>query len=150
VVRSTRKRDVAELLTQDTSFTEPQDHKTYRVQLWDTEGLPFTGDNPEPVRVVRSEEVLERNRFREGKRISHSTAHEWLWITTLPQAAFPATTIRQLGHRRWKQENNGWRICANTGLSSMDFCMLVSTAPNAATLPANENQSPIAAWPQSP
>jgi hypothetical protein len=92
----------------DASFTEPQDHKTYRVQLWDTEGLPFTIDKPEPVRVVRSEEVLERNRFRQGKRISHSTAHEWLWITTLPQAAFPATTIRQLGHRRWKQENNGW------------------------------------------
>jgi hypothetical protein len=92
----------------DTCFTEHQDHKTYRVQLWDTEGLPFTIDNPEAVRVVRSEEVLERNRFRQGERVSHTTDHEWLWITTLPQALFPATTIRQLGHRRWKQENNGW------------------------------------------
>jgi hypothetical protein len=33
-----------------------------QVQLWDTEGLPFTIDNPEPVRVVRAEEVTERNR----------------------------------------------------------------------------------------
>jgi hypothetical protein len=59
----------------DATFTESQDHKTYRVQLWDTEGLPFTIDHPEPVRVVRSEEVLERNRFREGKRVAHSTDH---------------------------------------------------------------------------
>jgi uncharacterized protein len=42
---------------------EKQDHKTYQVKLWDTEDLPFTIDHPEPVRVVRSEEVLERNRF---------------------------------------------------------------------------------------
>jgi DDE family transposase len=92
----------------DVSFSEKQDHKTYQVQLWDTEGLPFTIDHPEPVRVVRSEEVLECNRFRRGQRESYSTDHEWLWITTLPQAEFSAATIRQLGHRRWKHENNGW------------------------------------------
>jgi len=92
----------------DTSFTARHGHKTYRVQLWDTQGLPFTIDHPQPVRVVRSEEVLERNRYREGKPIPHSTEHEWLWITTLPQQAFSATTIRQLGHSRWKNENNGW------------------------------------------
>src|SRR5437773_12154658 len=66
----------------DADFTEQRDHKTYRVQLWDTEGLPFTIDNPEPVRVVRSEEMLDRNRYREGELSSHSTDHEWLWFTT--------------------------------------------------------------------
>ena len=92
----------------DSVFTEKRDHKTYQVQLWDTEGLPFTADNPQPVRVVRSEEVLERNRYRQGKLTLHSTDHEWLWITTLETRAFPAATIRQLGHSRWKNENNGW------------------------------------------
>ena len=92
----------------DKTFTEQRDHKTYHVQLWDTEGLPFTIENPEPVRVVRSQEVLERNRYRQGKLTPHSTDHEWLWVTTLDQQAFPATVIRQLGHSRWKQENNGW------------------------------------------
>jgi hypothetical protein len=92
----------------DSTLTEQRDHKTYQVQLWDTEGLPFTIDNPEPVRVVRSEEVLETNRYRQGERTSHSTDHEWLWVTTLPQQIFSAATIRQLGHSRWKQENNGW------------------------------------------
>jgi len=92
----------------DADFTEQRDHKTYRVQLWDTEGLPFTIDNPEPVRVVRSEEVLDRNRYREGELASHSTDHEWLWVTTLPKQTFPTRIIRQLGHSRWKNENNGW------------------------------------------
>jgi len=92
----------------DQTFTEKRDHKTYHVQLWDTEGLPFTIDNPEPVRVVRSEEVLERNRYRERKRVAYSTDHEWFWVTTLDQQSFPAPVIRQLGHGRWKNENNGW------------------------------------------
>jgi hypothetical protein len=92
----------------DAQFIEPHGHKKYEVQLWDTEGLPFTIDNPQPVRVVRSEEVLERKRYRRGERISHSTDHEWLWFTTLPQQVFPTSVIRQLGHSRWKNENNGW------------------------------------------
>jgi hypothetical protein len=92
----------------DTQCTEQRDHKTYRVQLWDTEGLPFTIDNPKPVRVVRSEEVLERKRYRQAELTSHSTDHEWLWVTTLPQQVFPTRVIRQLGHNRWKNENNGW------------------------------------------
>ena len=86
------------------SCSESQDHKIYRVQIWDTEGLPFSIDHPEPVRVVRSEEVLERNRFRESQSEVHSTNHEWLWITTLPSSAFPCKAIRQLGHQRWKNE----------------------------------------------
>ena len=92
----------------DTHFTEQRDHKTYQVQLWDTDGLPFTIDNPKPVRVVRSEEVLDRKRYRQGQRTSHSTDHEWLWMTTLPKQAFPTPVIRQLGHSRWNNENNGW------------------------------------------
>ena len=94
----------------DVALTEQQDHKAYQIQLWDTEGLPFTIDNPDPVRVVRSEEVLRRQRYRRGERTSHSTDHEWLWITTLPRSEFPATVVRQLGHSRWKNENNGCRV----------------------------------------
>ena len=92
----------------DSQFNEQVDHKTYHVQVWDTEGLPFTIDNPEPVRVVRSEEVLDRHRYRQGEVKEYSTDHEWLWVTTLPQQAFPAAVVRLLGHSRWKNENNGW------------------------------------------
>ena len=105
----------------DIGFTEQRDQKTYPVQLWDTEGLPFTIDHPQPVRVVRSEEVLERKRYRQGELTSHSTDHEWLWVTTLPKQVFPTPVIRQLGHSRWKNENNGWMDLTQHGAFKHGF-----------------------------
>jgi hypothetical protein len=130
----------------DASLTETQDHKLYRVQLWDTEGLPFTIDHPEPVRVVRSEEVRERNRFRQGKRTRHYTDHEWLWITTLPQSAFPAAVIRQLGHSRWKNENNGWMDLTKHWAFKYGFLHAASTAPSVSTQRDNESPFLITDW----
>jgi hypothetical protein len=92
----------------DACFSERVDEKTYRVRLWDSEGLPFSPNYLQPMRVVRCEEELERNRYRLDKVEAHTTEHEWTWITTLPTQAFPGRLIRQLGHGRWKLENNGW------------------------------------------
>jgi len=92
----------------DCSDTEQQGGKTYQFQLWDTDGLPLSVDHPQPVRVVRSEEKLTQKHYRRGKLVTETTEHEWLWVTTLHTGAFPARLVRQLGHGRWKQENNGW------------------------------------------
>jgi hypothetical protein len=92
----------------DDCGTERHEGKSYQFQLWDAEGLPFSADYPQPVRVVRSEEKLTQNHYRRGKLEPETTEHEWLWITTLEAQAFPATLVRRLGHDRWKQENNGW------------------------------------------
>ena len=92
----------------DSTFTNQQDGKTYEVQLWDTEGLPFSGDYPHPVRVLRSEETLTQNHYRQRKLQAETTGQEWLWYTTLDMQTFSAKQVRQLGHSRWKQENNGW------------------------------------------
>jgi len=92
----------------DCQLTERCGGKSYEIQIWDTEGLPFSADYPQPVRVVRSEESLTQNHYRRGQLTPETTEHEWLWITTLDPKAFPATTVRRLGHDRWKQENNGW------------------------------------------
>jgi hypothetical protein len=92
----------------DCHLTERRGGKSYEVQLWDTQGMPFSVDYSEPVRVVRSEESLTQNHYRRGELTPETTEHEWLWITTLDPQAFPATLVRGLGHDRWKQENNGW------------------------------------------
>jgi Transposase DDE domain len=92
----------------DDQLTEQRGGKRYQVQLWDTEGLPFSADYPEPVRVVRSEESLTQNHYRRGVLVPETTEHEWLWITTLDRPAFPTRLVRRLGHDRWKLENNGW------------------------------------------
>ena len=64
----------------DASFTDKHDGKSYEVQLWDTRGLPFSGDDPRPVRVVRSEETLTQNHYRQRRLQPETTFHEWLWI----------------------------------------------------------------------
>ncbi|MBV9743580.1 MAG: hypothetical protein JO099_07440 [Acidobacteriia bacterium] len=92
----------------DASFTEPRDRKTYQVLLWDTEGLPFSGEDPRLIRVLRSEETLTENHYRKGQLQAEQTSHEWLWITTLDPKTFSCTQVRRLGHDRWILENNGW------------------------------------------
>jgi hypothetical protein len=91
----------------DTALTEQRDHKTYQVLLWDTEGLPFSGKDPRPVCVIRSEETLTQNHYRTGQLQVEQAAHQWLWITTLDPKAFPSAQVRRLGHDRWILENNG-------------------------------------------
>ena len=89
-------------------FHEQHNGHSTEVHLWDTEGLPFTQDHPQPVRVLRAEERVTESHFRQGKRTTETTSHQWVWITTLPTPTFPAKAVWQLGHTRWKNENNGW------------------------------------------
>jgi hypothetical protein len=92
----------------DASCAEQRGSQTYQVLLWDTEGLPFSGDDPRLVRVIRSEETLTENHYRKGQLQAEQTSHEWLWITTLDPKTFTAPQVRRLGHDRWILENNGW------------------------------------------
>lgn len=92
----------------DATFDERRGGKSYQVQLWDTEGLPFSGVDPRLVRVLRSEEILAENHYRKREKQTEQTSHEWLWITTLDPEQFSAPQVRRLGHDRWILENNGW------------------------------------------
>jgi len=92
----------------DASCTEQHGDRSYQVQLWDTEGLPFSGEDPRLVRVIRSEENVTETHYRQGQRQTEQSSHEWLWITTLDPRTFSAIQVRRLGHDRWKLENNGW------------------------------------------
>ena len=92
----------------DACLCDQRDGKTYQVQLWQTDGLPFSGQHPQPLRVVRSEETLVQNHYRERQLVPETTEHEWIWRTTLDSTVFSAPQVRRLGHDRWKLENNGW------------------------------------------
>jgi hypothetical protein len=61
----------------DSSYVDLHEGKTYQIKLWDTEGLPFSVDNPELVRVLRAEETLAQNHYRQGKLepLGQATAH---------------------------------------------------------------------------
>ena len=105
----------------DSSYVELHEGKTYQIKLWDTEGLPFSIDNPELVRVLCAEETITQNHYRQGKLEPCNTEHEWLWFTTLDQRTFPAPLVRSLGHDRWKQENNGWNDLTQNWAFKHDF-----------------------------
>jgi len=92
----------------DVEFSEPHDGGTLEAQIWDTEGLPFSQEFPQSVRVVESRERLTQSHYRQGERTSETTTHRWLWITTLATCTFPVEQVWRCGHARWKNENNGW------------------------------------------
>jgi len=92
----------------DVEYSEPHEGGTLEAQIWDTEGLPFSQEFPQPVRVVESRERLTQSHYRQGERTSETTTHRWLWITTLDAHTFPVKQVWRCGHARWKNENNGW------------------------------------------
>jgi len=117
----------------DTTYTEQRGGKSYQVQLWDTEGLPFSGEDPRLVRVLRSEENLTENHYRKGQKEAEQTSHEWLWITTLDPKTFPADQVRRLGHDRWLLENNGWNDLTQNWAFKHGFLHACQHRPQTAT-----------------
>jgi hypothetical protein len=68
---------------------------------------------------------------------AETTDHEWMWITTLDTQAFPPKVVRDLGHERWKQENNGWNDLTQNWALKHGFLHACRHRPRAAT---TENQ----------
>jgi hypothetical protein len=77
----------------DVRFQEQQGGCTREVELWETEGLPFTAECPQPVRVLRSQERVTEPPYRKGERTTGTTSHHWVWFTTLEARAFPAKQV---------------------------------------------------------
>jgi Transposase DDE domain len=124
----------------DAIVTEQRGHKIYECKIWSTEGLPFA-DRTDLVRVVRAEEVLRRNRQRDGVTTEYATDHEWLWITTLDEKQFSPATIRRLGHDRWLQENNGWMDLTKHWAFKHGFLHACNHRPN--TINSDGNSVPV-------
>lgn len=93
----------------DACFTVEKPGWKRAVRLWSEAHLPFTKEFPQPVRVVRTEEEVTENHYRRGQLQAETTSQQWVWIDTLDTQAFSPRLVWQLGHSRWKQENNGWR-----------------------------------------
>lgn len=123
----------------DHCFSEQAGGKTYQVRLWDTEGLPFTADHPQPVRVVWSQETLTEPHYRRGKLQTETSEHEWLWFTTLDRRVFSGPQVRRLGHDRWKEENNGWMDLTKNWALKHDFIHSCKHRPKVET-PSGQRQ----------
>ena len=126
----------------DLEFTETRRGKTYQGQIWDTPGLPLSAADSPLLRVVRSEEKLTQNHYRRGQLQPDTTDHEWMWITTLETQAFPPKVVRDLGHDRWKQENNGWNDLTQNWALKHGFLHACRHRPHLA--PQKQQLQPVA------
>jgi hypothetical protein len=80
-------------------------------RVWDAEGFTSWSSVQAPVRVVRSQETRCVRRQLDGQiEQLHS---EWMWVTTLPSVRASSRAVQDLGHGRWKIENQGFNELAN-------------------------------------
>lgn len=85
-------------------FTRGRTH----YQQWDVEGFTTWPQVGRPMRVVRSLETTSR-RERVGKKWKTTTkTRDWVWVTTLSRHQASTETIVQLGHARWRIENQAF------------------------------------------
>ena len=103
---------------------EPQVVREERrtTQLWDLPALTSFATLGRPVRVVWAEEHTEPRCVVGGQRQVMPEDKRWIWVTDLPAAVVPATTIQRWGHARWDVETRGFNELA--GLWHMDHCFI--------------------------
>jgi hypothetical protein len=79
-----------------------------QVEIWDVPAVRFTDTYPGPVRIVRV-----RERWAERKRVGSEWRTEkkeqnWIWVVAGDLDGYNGAVIRDLGHLRWKIENNAF------------------------------------------
>ena len=95
-------------LTRGQKPTQQVERDGRQVQIWDLASMRFTDTYTEPVRVVKvRERWTERQRVgQEWKR--QQKEQNWIWVVAGDLDGFDGATIRDLGHLRWKIENNAF------------------------------------------
>lgn len=82
-----------------------------RRECWDLDGLRTWPQCQYPVRVLRTRETRWVRR-----QLTHEIEQEatqWMWVTTLPRSRAPTGAAVQIGHVRWKIENEGFNETSN-------------------------------------
>jgi len=78
------------------------------VAIWDVKGLRFTDSYPGPVRVIRVQERWVQ-RYRIGGEWKQVPMEQnWIWVVVGELDGYDGAAIRDLGHLRWKIENNAF------------------------------------------
>jgi len=79
-----------------------------RVEIWEVSALRFSDTYPGPVRVVKVRERWRERRRVGGRWVSQDKEQNWLWVVAGALGGYDGAAIRDLGHLRWKIENNAF------------------------------------------
>ena len=105
------------------------------VHLWEVRDLTFSETYGRAVRVVRAEEKRTEFKVVGGKRKSAPKQSNWLWVVTEDLDGYGCPTIWNLGHGRWRIENNAFNVltkhwhlrhCAHHDPTSILACLLIT------------------------
>ena len=109
-------------LTRGQSPKETAERNGRRVEIWDVREMTFTDSYTEPVRVVRVRESWKARERIGGKWVIKDKEENWIWVVAGELDGYGGSVIRDIGHLRWKIENNafneltqGWHLthCAH-------------------------------------
>jgi hypothetical protein len=95
-------------LTRGQKPTQQVERQGRQVEIWEVGSLRFSDTYPGPVRVVK---VRERwtERVQVGSEWERQEKEQnWLWVVAGELAGSDGVAIRDLGHLRWKIENNAF------------------------------------------
>ena len=95
-------------LTRGQKSTQQVEREGRQVELWALGSLRFTDSYPEAVRVVKA-----REHWTERQRVNQEWKHvekeqNWIWVVAGDLDGLDGAAIRDLGHLRWKIENNAF------------------------------------------
>jgi len=105
------------------------------VRLWEVRDLTFSQTYGRAVRVVRAEEKWTAFKVVGGKKKPLPKQSNWLWVVTEELDGYGCRTIWNLGHGRWRIENNAFNVltkhwhlrhCAHHDPTSILACLLIT------------------------
>jgi hypothetical protein len=110
-------------------------HDGREVRLWEVRDLTFSKSYGRTGRVVRAQEKWTEVKVVGGAKKLVSKQSNWLWVATEELDAYGCRTIWNLGHGRWRIENNAFNVltqhwrrqhCAHHDPTSILACLLTT------------------------
>jgi hypothetical protein len=78
------------------------------VEIWDVRSLRFSDRYTTPVRVVRARERWAQRSQKGPEWVTEEKEQNWVWVGAGDLEAYDGATLRDIGHARWKIENNAF------------------------------------------
>ncbi len=79
-----------------------------RVEIWDVPALRFSDTYTDPVRGVRVRESWTERTCQGKECKTQAKEQTWIWVVAGELGGYDGAAIRDLGHLRWKIENNAF------------------------------------------
>lgn len=95
-------------LTKGQAPTQKVERDGRQVEIWDLPQMTFTDTYTGAVRVVRVREIYTERQRIGGQWVIQQKEQNWIWVVAGDLDGYAGSAIRDLGHLRWKIENNAF------------------------------------------